>query len=771
MSKSKDVDSSSKYGNFDLLLSKLELDIDHDKRSTLEELAMLSTDLSLSKEQFLRLMDILFDLKNGISIIDKRYIIHNLFYGKISFKFPKSIIWRILSTIGMPQVYYEDGKQKILKRLALSLQVDLLEWFYELICSGGIEKESLVSVLPVLFRILAYEYPRAVIVKIIIVILSQGKITYNTFLSIQKIQELNLFKPWQLEIAVELIYKFPTDKNLKKLLIFMKSLNPNVDFQRYAKNNIYNLNNLGSISRTMLENSQSLPYSDEPNMKDQVIIHRNVFLNDSYAFEGSTKKRKVDPFGTFDLDCLGLKGDSELNGYISIHEIRSLKKLIENFENIGFLNMASILRGDPWFDKSIHIRLMFLLIASLGRGKMKSNLEVIKRFKYFITLSVKDAESMPQRSVPSFLNKLRRILSITYGVITFDDAFQYLLESIRSSRRESLSIAVLQGKLDFIYFLPLNQAKSAIKPLRFSIDVFVIPQSEDKNNEVDQVYYIIQKIADIFSFWWTQAEDLDSGSDVISDICFCFNEILPYLYERLSEKIHLGSIKIEALILILLRFIRCLRHDVIDKFMRPQAIVLPPILFYSLLLSKSPIVISELCGFLYFSKSNKFTEIENGHKYKALQNTYLMDTLNLLWRDKGFHYDTNPKAYSKAMFLNPEFVDTLLKLDIFNFSDSLKLETVGNLFHNPSWSYITTQIIRDLEDSTENVNTRHPGPVSAASIVRLTNDSDVRWLSNSYEELKIIVLNSLDKLGFVGFADLIFSSVKSLKDRRELEIR
>ena len=80
-----------------------------------------------------------------------------------------------------------------------------------------------------------------------------------------------------------------------------------------------------------------------------------------------------------------------------------------------------------------------------------------------------------------------------------------------------------------------------------------------------------------------------------------------------------------------------------------------------------------------------------------------------------------------------------------------------------------TKIIWDIEDNHNGINTRHEGPISRESLIRLRNNSDKIWLSLSFDELKLSILQNLEIKKFNGIADLLFNSLKSLADKRSLD--
>ena len=144
----------------------------------------------------------------------------------------------------------------------------------------------------------------------------------------------------------------------------------------------------------------------------------------------------------------------------------------------------------------------------------------------------------------------------------------------------------------------------------------------------------------------------------------------------------------------------------------------------------------------------------------------------MLWKERFLKQEPNiSNSSAKGFYLNPEFTR---KLSTLHLSDQLSIvfQSIGELFYNPALSFIITKLIWDIEDKTEDINTRHEGPVSRDSLERIRIDSDKIWLNITFEELKVTILRNLDTAHhgkFKGIGDLLFNSLKAYQTRDYLE--
>ncbi|RLV96663.1 hypothetical protein JA1_000225 [Spathaspora sp. JA1] len=87
---------------------------------------------------------------------------------------------------------------------------------------------------------------------------------------------------------------------------------------------------------------------------------------------------------------------------------------------------------------------------------------------------------------------------------------------------------------------------------------------------------------------------------------------------------------------------------------------------------------------------------------------------------------------------------------------------LGNLFMNPSLSFVITKIIWKLEDEL-GVSERHQGPISRGSVMEMNEGG---WINKNYDDLKVEIVKRLERVGVEGVVQLLYSSLKQLATER-----
>ncbi|CAI5760604.1 unnamed protein product [Candida verbasci] len=169
-------------------------------------------------------------------------------------------------------------------------------------------------------------------------------------------------------------------------------------------------------------------------------------------------------------------------------------------------------------------------------------------------------------------------------------------------------------------------------------------------------------------------------------------------------------------------------------------------------------------------ETEKFTN-QLEYLLEVIQNSYIMDAVNSLWRNKFLNVDTsNSNSPHKAFYLNADFLNQVKSIYIFDNNEYLNFEKLGEVFINPSLSCLSTKLIRKFEDAKiATITMRLEGPPSKAKIESIFNnkdDSEVKWLNLNYDGLKLKVLQEIDLFGFHGLGNLLFTSLKTLSGKR-----
>ncbi|CAK9439985.1 uncharacterized protein LODBEIA_P40850 [Lodderomyces beijingensis] len=176
-------------------------------------------------------------------------------------------------------------------------------------------------------------------------------------------------------------------------------------------------------------------------------------------------------------------------------------------------------------------------------------------------------------------------------------------------------------------------------------------------------------------------------------------------------------------------------------------------LVYSGVLSGDLNHLDFICHVLAF---NKKVGCE-GQVARAIQNSYIMDCLNMLWRNKFLHLDRKLNSKQQAFYLRSAISGTV---DGGTSSDPVPLGERGALLINPATTFLSVANFRSMEDVDDNLGARHEGPVTEESIMKADS-----WLPYTPAEINLRTLQMLDE-SFPGVGDLLFSSLKSLVGQR-----
>ncbi|CAG8981588.1 hypothetical protein HYALB_00009467 [Hymenoscyphus albidus] len=190
-------------------------------------------------------------------------------------------------------------------------------------------------------------------------------------------------------------------------------------------------------------------------------------------------------------------------------------------------------------------------------------------------------------------------------------------------------------------------------------------------------------------------------------------------------------------------------------------------LIYLLHFTQSLNTLSRLCGILSIYKSafEEARKLNSKHPlaYVNSFNGFLMDICNCIWRSRAFY---TSDANSLGCLL-PEPVTKLLTSYISNLGvlPPLSLQSLFGISFSPGTCLLAIEHVRELEDkSQDSIRTRHPGPVTQNSLKQLERDGG---LELSFDKYKLSVLVALESKGVTGIGELIYNTMKSLKNARE----
>lgn len=745
-----------------------------DKKLLIEFLANRVPKRGLNQDEFNKIIELIFDTGNPVYLTasEKKKVIKRCLIPDGTFKLSNDLIYRIVSCVGVPQNYYKNGKMVKLKRISTSVQIRLLEW---LVCSLHFFGEEVFRVLnrmlTTLTHYLSFEYPRPYIARLITVSILGTENVIKTYFNENSTHNVESFKPWHVQFIVDLYCKFPMDDHLRCLLYILKTLKPSLNLHKFTTKENINLHHLGQI------NPKALGYPDfEYLEKARAIRDAHDLTNEklkeeqerviqdelkSYSFlSSSTKRRKHrDLNNNVDFNLVDISGGNA-TPTAKLINFHSLTGVIENSENLNYVNVNSIFDDSHVTNKEAQKYKLFFFILKNAMAK-NSNSLALKKVDYYVRLSLCDKE-LTEDGLRSLVDNIILFLdhsSNTLVLLLVVDFILFRIDSPICGNINTQKRCNLDQRLKLLKFLPYEYHEELLTTFTKQ---FFTSLDELKLDKLEVGKYILEfiQVINFYLIHWYKKISKTDGS--FSNLFICVNKIFPVLYSFLDNSNPSGDLNLQLSLMLLLRMFRQMDINVINAHISTKSLLLPPSLFYNLLMSLNPLVCSEICGYLSFCKTCQIKDAEDD--YKMMQNTYITDTINFLWREKAFVSDKNAPS---AMFFDPNMSKQIGQFNVFHFFESLTVNRIGNLFHNPAWSFIVTQHVRELEDKDENVNTRNAGPLTEESIEDLRLNNEVNWLPFSYDEMRLEVLRFLDLVGYEGLADLMFSSLKSLLGKRK----
>lgn len=680
-----------------MILSISNLLQDDDRKETLRNLQSHINVHGIDNPHLQELFELVFHSK--LSNNEKKFIIKNLLIPDGSYVLDFKILYQIISSVGYPRTYFKNGKKVTQKKLSMSIQQLLLHWLVSSIHLFGDQiYKKLHNLLPVLFNLLLFEFLRPSIANLIFLTV----LNTNKSISFKDKYNLVLLKQWQIQLTVDLALKFPLDESLKNLLVLFKEVIPSLDYKLYTKKNMNFITKISKPFRYPDNNFLAkLNEVGTTNSNSNTIINNN--LNQYNTFNRMIKKRrKIDSEEIQDIEILN--PDS-----ISIYDYNSLITLVLDLSKIKYLNYNSLL-NNSMRNYNNRFRVHCLVLKAL----VDDEDAVVSKFHSFVKHKIDvlmASDTLPLESVFDRLFELQLIYPVDLGKLI---GFKTNNPSVRMTILKLMRNATFDKvNLDFDL--------SLLKNLK-----------TDKLNENLIIRFFYE-----FSIFVNQGQFSDK-----------FPSLVSLVFKFFDENIDSFTVAIKLSFMKILKSLQSTQESVQDKI---GHILLSIPMINKLLLTSNPIIVSETCGYILFLKKLNIN--------KQLQNHLVMDTLNFVWRDKSFHYLEGTS--NMGMLLNPKLIDKLSTLNTFGYSNLTRISTIGNLFHNPAWSFVTAEIIWNLEDK-HHVSKRHPGPITDESVEKIEG-----WIDLNYEQVKLQVLRQLDSLGYKGLADLLFTSLRSLERTRQ----
>ncbi|GEQ70991.1 hypothetical protein JCM33374_g4672 [Metschnikowia sp. JCM 33374] len=695
--------SQSIRGSIDQLI-----DSDGDTADALSQLEISATTAGVSLSDLSSLLDLVFEPTTSS-------MVRNRILGKClvpcgDYLIPPDNFSRVLGVIGAPEVYYKNGKQHKSKRFSLPTQQKILQWTINVLpfFGSGLHRVLRRS-LPILFGLLSYEFSRPYIVTFIILATEAPKMGQDVeILPTQTKNPLQRspLRPWHAQLTVDLLDRFPLDASLRALILHFSRLDTTLDLRHLWKSHQV-------PSLTLSEGGISIPDKNfvgisrlkSQEMGDEVtqeILRLQLNLTQIYRrFERSSKKRKIDSDSLMGTDILNtVPGDLQ----VSISAVHSISSLISNFENINFINPSSVFAKIP--PTNHRFRCLYVSLVLLKAAP--SNL-ILRKLSSALQYHVLRGDSIPGSYNNFSIENFAR-----YGTLgCFKSEFESYLEE--NATINAMNLSMLQNHIRLIPYFYI--AKNEVILPALNRILFCVDNIEQKTESQ------ISKTM----------KTLDARN------------VLPQTMANLT--------------LLIGKFDSSNEHVLVDELIMLDT---TPSLMFKLVASTHPLIVSEALGFIASIKKLKLSE-QDGVKI-GLKNSFVMDSINFIWRDMAFKYETG--TINQGMYLHPQFLQRMSGLDFFSNSNLISTRSVGSIVQNPSFAYLCAEIVWKLEDMEQDISIRHPGPISEASVSQVQQDPESKWLCMSYQDLKVSLLNHLDAMGFHGLGDLLFTSLKPLVNQR-----
>lgn len=593
------------------------------------------------------------------------------------------------------------------KKISNTLQLSLLNWLISVY--SFIEEPNIIEQLyGILFNYLEFEFLRP-------------KIAHLLFLATKK-KHVNSSR---IERLRGLYNKYDESEHLIGLLVLYKDFAPEEIFDVFPK-----------ISHTLFShpNYEYLNELMELRRGDKrATVSTSDELNFMEEFSQKLKRRRRN------------LATSDFSQYVALSQndnIHSISALCQKIEHYSIpLDLSGTLVDSSGFS----------IFALKFKGEPQQHL----RLDQVILFSLEEIGERPETEQLAFLENLKKIVSLTSelpssiisGFLHNDRVIQKHHSSLGSYIWSFLKYLDPQATNEFDNLMSLYLEDHLLKDLNW-------------------ICTFLHVLTQLFSSWPERLETLKDQRDEELSTDELFKTILN---SHLRIRDVLPDLLIQhnydrKLVLQFLIFLTGIQ-EVPLQYLGIQDVVMAPPLVYTLFYINDPLAVSLLAGHLNFSKKVLQEAISNNSTVTltALHNSYVVDFCNTVWRNKAF--DISKKTDGTSFGLSFDFINSLLtKVPIFDRNSSFPI--LFNINHSPAFASRSATIVRSLEDSDAECSTRHAGPLTPASVKELLEDSEVRWLKTDYENTRIEILKVLDKAGYVGLADLLFSHLKSLLNKR-----
>ncbi|CAK7898051.1 hypothetical protein CAAN3_03S08658 [[Candida] anglica] len=689
-------------------------------------------------------------LEGNLSLSQKLFIVKRIFLSEeigrdgcpgATLQMTPTMALRVLGGVGKPMRKGTTWH----KGVPITLQTVLLHWLVSSVHLIEDQSRFLGRSLSLLYGLLVYEFSRPYVVQLI-------------FLAVRR--DATRVKRWQVQLVMDLWVRFPTDVSLRGLVAMYRWIGIDTRPWREAIRGLVIGNVSAVFDYPLIADIKRLNDDKSPLAANLRLYHefqiskaagnKNVFR----SLDGSKRRRLEISVVTEILD------EESTTNQNSSHVAMGDSSLIQTISsNTAVFNPSSIFYNDSSAISTTKDKVFHLLMA--GTFDNYANIDCYLRLTLLDANSSHDDLSVLVVKVADFLAHgapLDRLPVVT----------DFILGKIRPD--------LLSLRLQLLRYLPPQSCsiESLKEYLLDPIITIIKSQSSNQSPDFSTFRQLCYELSNMFAYWYSQEHSQTDSADSAhnsnsSSIFQIIDATLPIIYSLYTSLVlrrGITSFALDMSILPILSFVQSVCPEHLNV-LSPSTVALPPVMVHHMVLNNSPLVVSAVCGYVSFEKAFNFASASE-LEYRRLHNGYLMDILNFLWRDRCLKDQQSASSPNRAMHFPSKYVAQLQSLSVFDYSDMIQFESMGSIFNNPAWAYLTTEIVRQLEDDAE-VSVRHAGPPTEHSVNSLIEDQGSSWLPEmTYLKLKVAVLRKLDDQGFKGLVDINFSSIKSLQGTRHL---
>ncbi|KAI9695452.1 MAG: hypothetical protein M1820_008637 [Bogoriella megaspora] len=434
---------------------------------------------------------------------------------------------------------------------------------------------------------------------------------------------------------------------------------------------------------------------------------------------------------------------------MTLEEVITAEDLVANLERLELPSQLIASLHDPLLQKYLALRPSELSTQRI-RGWLTS---------YDVDVSHLDEAGNYSRSLELVLKGIASFAQATKTIP--HGAYDFSRRVLNSCDGTSLSHWLSEVFVLTALTNPENFVESTIRP----IELRVIPNSADPFGTILHFYAKLAR----HLLYLIHISDEHPDCRLTKSYVQCFQHLAHHGFDILLPSLTSSPVSvstraaalnfIESLILP----IQATGSATAPSFLQIPIILPTPEITYLLLFDASPNDLTRLCSILTAYKEalekRRLSTKPPSQDIIGRFNGFLMDVCNLLWRSRALRKDD-----SHAMgCLFPEKLDPTVQEYLEEVDREYGLSFHFDLSHNPLLSHLSIAALRELEDRAEaqgdDLRTRHAGPVTQRSLVKLDKDGGLQL---SWKDYRVQVLDYLERHSLGGIKELMFSTMKDL---------